>query len=230
MRRARATSAAPPFFKSFTKADTKRSYLDGALYHNCPVLVAHHERRMIWPDIADTVPDILLSIGTGMNGLDNESQSTAHRTEILKGGETVTKRKRTFLPVQLAQIAADRFDRILSCNAIWSDFKTDILSQNSHVTRDSHRRHIRVNPDLRFKVPRLDAVNELDSLERATKRYLNLNRGKIKEIAHRLVASCFFFEKDVGSVRQVKEGFECTGKHIMDPAYRILTLWRFDGA
>ncbi|KAK1491219.1 hypothetical protein CTAM01_10334 [Colletotrichum tamarilloi] len=209
---ARATSAAPPFFKSFTKADTKSSYLDGALYHNCPVLVAHHERRMIWPDIADTVPDILLSIGTGINGLDNEIQSTAHRTEILKGGETVTKRKRTFLPVQLAQIAADRFDRILSCNAIWSDFKTDILSQNSHVTRDSHRRHIRVNPDLRFKIPRLDAVNELDSLERATKRYLNLNRGKIKEIAHRLVASCFFFEKDVGSVRQVKEGFECTGR------------------
>ncbi|KAK7452493.1 hypothetical protein Landi51_04381 [Colletotrichum acutatum] len=209
---ARATSAAPPFFKSFTKADTKSSYLDGALYHNCPVLVAHHERRMIWPDIADTVPDILLSIGTGMNGLDSESQTTPHRTEISKGGETVTKRKRTFLPVQLAQIAADRFDRILSCNAIWSDFKTDILSQNSHVTRDSHRRHIRVNPDLRFKVPRLDAVNELESLERATKRYLNMNRGKIKEIAHRLVASCFFFEKDAGSVRQVKEGFECTGK------------------
>ncbi|KAL0780116.1 hypothetical protein CaCOL14_004599 [Colletotrichum acutatum] len=209
---ARATSAAPPFFKSFTKADTKSSYLDGALYHNCPVLVAHHERRMIWPDIADTVPDILLSIGTGMNGLDSESQTTPHRTEISKGGETVTKRKRTFLPVQLAQIAADRFDRILSCNAIWSDFKTDILSQNSHVTRDSHRRHIRVNPDLRFKVPRLDAVNELESLERATKRYLNMNRGKIKEIAHRLVASCFFFEKDAGSVRQVKEGFECTGR------------------
>ncbi|EXF82920.1 hypothetical protein CFIO01_01290 [Colletotrichum fioriniae PJ7] len=209
---ARATSAAPPFFKSFTKADTKSSYLDGALYHNCPVLVAHHERRMIWSDIADTVPDILLSIGTGMNGLDNESQSAPHRAEISKASETVTKRKRTFLPVQLAQIAADRFDRILSCNAIWSDFKTDILSQNSHVTRDSHRRHIRVNPDLRFKVPRLDAVNELESLERATKRYLNLNRGKIKEIAHRLVASSFFFEKDAGSVRQVKEGFECTGR------------------
>ncbi|EXA34391.1 hypothetical protein FOVG_14373 [Fusarium oxysporum f. sp. pisi HDV247] len=44
---ARATAAAPPYFKPYEKAETKKMYLDGALYHNCPVWVAHHEKRLI---------------------------------------------------------------------------------------------------------------------------------------------------------------------------------------
>ncbi|KAH7210627.1 hypothetical protein BKA60DRAFT_639227 [Fusarium oxysporum] len=46
-KRARATAAAPPYFKPYEKAETKKMYLDGALYHNCPVWVAHHEERLI---------------------------------------------------------------------------------------------------------------------------------------------------------------------------------------
>lgn len=173
---------------------------------------------MIWPDIADTVPDLLLSIGTGMSSLDNEGQPSSHRAEVSQG-ENVVWRKKTFLPVQLAQIAADRFDRLLSCNAIWADFKADILSQVGHPARDNHRRHIRINPDLLSKVPRLDAVGELDSLERLTKRYIRSHMCKITEVAHRLVASCFFFEKDVGSVKPVSDGFECTGEYADSRGY-----------
>ena len=66
---ASATSAAPSFFKPFktTKYPCK-AYLDGALYHNNPASVANHERKFLWPDVAENLPDILLSLGTGKYG------------------------------------------------------------------------------------------------------------------------------------------------------------------
>src|SRR5271170_5001878 len=66
--RLRATSAAPGYFKPFVKRDTNEGYLDGAMYHNNPVRVAYHESKLLWPDIQDCQPDILLSLGTGHNG------------------------------------------------------------------------------------------------------------------------------------------------------------------
>ena len=66
---ASATSAAPSFFKPFqTGTYPVRSYLDGALYHNNPASVANHERKFLWPDVAESLPDILLSLGTGNYG------------------------------------------------------------------------------------------------------------------------------------------------------------------
>ena len=62
-----ATSAAPPYFKPFQHEMTKNIYFDGALYHNNPVEVASRERKLIWPDVADKHPDIMLSLGTGKN-------------------------------------------------------------------------------------------------------------------------------------------------------------------
>lgn len=65
---AAATSAAPGYFKPFYHSPTKRTYLDGALYHNNPVRLLNRERKLLWPDVGDRHPDILLSIGTGQNG------------------------------------------------------------------------------------------------------------------------------------------------------------------
>jgi len=80
------------------------------------------------------------------------------------------------------------------------------------MTGLNKRRFIRINPDLRSKVPRLDAVDELNRLEKAASENLHTNSAKLKEVAHRLIASSFFFEKDPGSVRPTNSGYECTGK------------------
>jgi hypothetical protein len=66
---AAATSAAPSYFKPYTREanSNKHFYLDGALYFNNPVRVAESERKLIWPDVADKPPDILLSLGTGQD-------------------------------------------------------------------------------------------------------------------------------------------------------------------
>ena len=72
---AAATSAAPSFFKAFRAATYPyTTYLDGALYHNNPASVANHERKFLWPDVAENSPDILLSLGTGKFGQQMEKQ------------------------------------------------------------------------------------------------------------------------------------------------------------
>ena len=72
---ASATSAAPSFFKPFiTTRYPFKAYLDGALYHNNPASVANHERKFLWPDVAENPPDILLSLGTGKYGRRLEEQ------------------------------------------------------------------------------------------------------------------------------------------------------------
>ncbi|KAI2469692.1 hypothetical protein F4781DRAFT_431216 [Annulohypoxylon bovei var. microspora] len=69
-------------------------------------------------------------------------------------------------------------------------------SDHSRISSMNRRRFIRINPDLRFKVPRLDAVDELGRLETAAMDNLDANKPKAREVAHRLIASTFFFEKD----------------------------------
>jgi patatin-like phospholipase/acyl hydrolase len=64
---AAATSAAPPYFKAFSHERTYRNYLDGAFYNNNPIKAAHRERKYLWPDVAASHPDVLLSIGTGQD-------------------------------------------------------------------------------------------------------------------------------------------------------------------
>jgi hypothetical protein len=59
----------------FVKDSTREGYLDGALYHNNPVRVAYHESKLLWPDIQDRHPDILLSIGTGHNGVETNGSA-----------------------------------------------------------------------------------------------------------------------------------------------------------
>jgi len=79
---AAATSAAPSYFKPFIHGSTKRTYLDGALYHNNPVRIAEQERKLIWPDVADKHPDILLSVGTSHSGVARELSSELSGSKI----------------------------------------------------------------------------------------------------------------------------------------------------
>ncbi|KAE8449132.1 hypothetical protein EG329_008516 [Mollisiaceae sp. DMI_Dod_QoI] len=219
---ARATSAAPPFFKNFTKNETKACYIDGALYHNNPVGVAHHERMLIWKDVGVQQPDIFLSIGTGHHGHTDEDTtvsasffgkfSTTRKEELPPRPNVPLGNLRTFSTFtgQLWNTVSSRFDNILNCNKIWNDFRLDILGGPYASDR---RRYIRLNPDLGFKVPKLDAVDLLRDIQQATRNQLknSASSARIKEVAHRLISSTFFFEKTDASTREQDGKYECDG-------------------
>lgn len=64
LRSACATSAAPRYFKPFCHQATQKNLVDGAIWHNNPVKIAEQERKLIWPELDEHYPDIVLSLGT----------------------------------------------------------------------------------------------------------------------------------------------------------------------
>jgi hypothetical protein len=221
--RARATSAAPPYFKQFIKHETKYGYIDGGLYHNNPVHIAHHESKLIWSDVNSRRPDIFLSVGTGHNGPGPDENVRSPReaqglfARRFANGEDESRptmltrnsnpKKVPNFTEQLWDIASTRFSHLLNCDRIWKTFRTDNFEPDSVDLR----RYIRINPDLKFPVPKLDEVKELSKLQNAAATAMK-HHTKVREVAHRLVASTFFFEKVDSSTKEFDGRFECRGK------------------
>lgn len=161
---------------------------------------------LVWDDVRDRLPDVLLSIGTGYEG--DESASVTVKSE------SRSRRVSSFLPKRLLKTAADRIEDALNCRRIWEEFLGENPHLQSHDCDDARRRYVRINPDLKQKVPKLDEVDELTvtALESAAAAYMANNRPKMREMAHRLIASSFFFEKDPRSVKDAEHGFVCRGK------------------
>lgn len=218
---ARATSAAPPYFKNFIKNETKNGYLDGALYHNNPVFVANHERKAIWNDVCQQPPDLFLSIGTGHDG---HIQKHIQKKSFFRAAFSKTpvdipmslapeirlhppKKFKTFTG-QLLSTVKGRFDSILNCDNTWNNFRLQAVGSELHC-----RRYIRINPDLGMKVPSLDDVEQLAKVQMQARTSLKQGptHAGVVEVAHRLIASTFYFEKAEESTRETKSDFECKG-------------------
>lgn len=137
-----ATSAAPSFFKPFVSTKTFRTYLDGALYYNNPVRVANHERKFLWPDVAENPPDILLSIGTGKNGqrMEEELQvkltgpSAIRQTKPKSGnrlknwGDKLRRKAKQHSEKKKRFILVSKFFGILVCTAFYFIFSPSCSS------------------------------------------------------------------------------------------------------
>ncbi|KAI2616839.1 FabD/lysophospholipase-like protein [Hypoxylon sp. NC1633] len=88
---ARATSATPPFFKSYLKTETNQEYANNDIRQSCPIVAAYYETKSIWGDIANSPPDLLLCIGSGRNvGDRNAEEMDAARSSRSLTNETVT--------------------------------------------------------------------------------------------------------------------------------------------
>ncbi|KAI0525395.1 hypothetical protein F5B22DRAFT_633515 [Xylaria bambusicola] len=252
---ARATTATAPLFSPFKKAETDIEYANGGTQCMCPILVAHYEAKAIWKDMADTPPDLVLSIGSGRNIGDSSKTELGSPTSLYtttndslttnqmpstvirqgRGGMGNYKRQNPSgsttsdslghknaasgyivrnpqAPMLLTfnnPIAGqtDRlYDQRLS-EKVWGNFLTTHVSRRTSV----RRRYRRVCPELFSKLPKFDDVAKLDDVEREARDVLRQNIAELVEIAHRLVASTFFFEKDIASVKQSSFGFTCTG-------------------
>lgn len=208
---ARATSAAPTFFKPFTNTRTEQTFLDGALFWNNPAQIAYMESRILYPDTLDRNPDILLSLGTGHNGASTsgdaeyfESRPSIQRRQTALGnqGETLSRRrslgqwwKNTGMG-QLLSIMVNRVDNLLNAEQMWQDFKAWLPT----LPDDYYQKHryVRLNIDLGQPPPRLDEKKQLHELGLAARAKLTKEpryRVQLTHIAYQLVSSVFYFHQ-----------------------------------
>lgn len=191
---ARATAAAPMYFKPFKHSGT--AYVDGAIKHNCPVIVADSERRRIWGDVSDWPADFLLSLGTGVSGV--QSDAPTH-SGIWYG----------------LRLAFKMIDDQLNCNKIWREYFNEASIRGGH--RFEARRNMRINVPFQKERPPLDGVEHMEALEKVSLCAVQNDpqlRADIHEAAHRLVASCFYFDVSSTSPSQETAGYSFKGTRV----------------
>ncbi|KAI9849895.1 MAG: hypothetical protein M1837_000109 [Sclerophora amabilis] len=208
---ARATSAAPKYFKPFVNEQSGHGYLDGALYNNNPVRVAHQERKLLWPDVENLHLDIFVSIGTSQKAKITEDQHRAllvQRREHIHGtpeqleADSKSESKRSKWTAWLRfpktprflQAVVNRVDNILDAEIAWKQFLADAMGSRP----GDSRRYYRINPELGEHPAALDDVATLPWLQDMVKYRLGKSpslRRNIEDVANRLVASSFCFEK-----------------------------------
>ncbi|KAJ2902705.1 uncharacterized protein MKZ38_000215 [Zalerion maritima] len=190
-----ATSAAPFYLPPFIKANGAETgskikginsgiysnsignnvtgtttYVDGALYWNCPAKIAYQEMERLWPGGASNL-DILLSLGSG----DMEESGKSKLPPLFNLGF-------------LAAIRA-RFEKALDSKEGWKEFK-----DHDCPHRDRNRL-FRLDPEVGDYVD-LFEHEKMDSLEDAALSWARIPSvvPYVRSIASSLIASLFFFE------------------------------------
>lgn len=222
---ARATSAAPTFFRPFTNSRTKEGFIDGAVFHNNPVRIANYESKLIWPDVEECHPDILLSIGTGHNGSDTDGfvdesrfdRRRYHNRNVLTKERPKEHRQRNssgWMPLgevnSWINVFLKRVDNILDSESTWRSFRSDVVGNSSHIQA---QRYTRMNPQVKFRTPKMDDKSQVSKLYEDVRARLQTHgmRTKVIRIAYRLVASSFYFEMS-GLPREVDGQFIVQGE------------------
>ncbi|KAK4169827.1 hypothetical protein QBC43DRAFT_225424 [Cladorrhinum sp. PSN259] len=198
---ARATSAAPLYFKSYVKPETGIAYTDGAIHYNCPVWIAHQERQFLWPSVSEWNPDILLSLGTGLGNINSNRKEEERRAKDMH-----KERQNTSGLRYLWRTAYGILDSQLNCEEVWDEYctKSGLYTGLGNLPRhpdpkaserrEFYRRQVRINVPLPGERPALDDVGKLAQLYDQVSNNIGSN-SDIKEMAHRLVASSFYFEQ-----------------------------------
>ena len=186
---ARATSAAPGYFKSYFKPSNGHTYQDGALKLNNPVLAADYERQIIWPGCAHLLPDVLLSLGTGVfpEAKDRTGEpGPRYGVGIVDGVKA------------LVQISRDAIESHLDCEKAWDDYVQCTVSENSDKRNRFHRLTLPIyGPKIE-----LDAVDKMEELRRLTEKYYEMPphavagspSRQLDDVAAQLIASLFYFD------------------------------------
>jgi len=193
---ARATSAAPRIFKPMSHESSNQVYIDGGVYYNNPVHVADKERKLIWPELADSFPDIIVSIGTSYNPKSNPDAINSAPSP-LSGVYNHAK--------QLMKIAKDHISHGLNSEKTWETYM-DVLNPPA-----SHRsRFVRLNAQLNHDPPQLDDVSQMNKFQEEVRDEF-WGDQRIKRVALQLVATSFYFERS-GDVHTLPSGaIQCKG-------------------
>lgn len=207
--RARATSAAPTYFKRLCHQASKQTYADGGIYHNNPIQVADVERKLLWPALKDCEPDIVLSLGTAYSSKQKgETKWRPVQKGLLSHGK------------YLSSLARDHVKTSMDSERTWTDFL-----RTKHPTPENRKRYVRINPRMNEFLPKLDEIDKMDILKEMTRLHLDSN-PVMGSLAQRLVATCFYF--DSGPVHQIAnvDIYEVSGNLLLGQSTVPLSLTR----
>lgn len=169
-------------FKPFCHEPSKQVYTDGAIYHNNPIQIADKERKLIWPDLENEYPDIVVSVGTSYNPA---ARSFAEKTlSPLSPRLGVYRHGKSLMKIAIDHIASG-----LDSEKIWHSYMNVL-----HPTPDQKARYIRINPQLKENPPAMDEVERLPYIKEVVREMLSTDVS-IQNVALRLVASSFYFER-----------------------------------
>ncbi|KAI1771432.1 hypothetical protein F4818DRAFT_454557 [Hypoxylon cercidicola] len=178
---ARATTAAPTYFKSFHHKASQRIYMDGAILHNNPVRIADSERRILWPN--HHLPDLFLSIGSGSSPIPERHESR-HRRAPRKGIFSHG--------LHLYGIMRKSLEQALDCEKAWDEYVAGVVSSLTESTSTS--RFLRINPNV-GEIPALDEKEKMEALREKARLALASDLGPlVNQVARQLIASSFYFQ------------------------------------
>lgn len=169
-------------FKPFSHGPSKQVYADGAIYHNNPIQIADKERKLIWPDLENDFPDVIVSVGTSYN--------PAARSSVEKALSPLSPRLGVFSHGKsLMKIAIDHIASSLDSEKAWRSYMNVL-----NPPQNQKARYIRINPQLKENPPGLDEVDRLPYIQEVV-REMSSTDVNIQNVALRLIASSFYFEK-----------------------------------
>lgn len=211
---ARATAAAPPYFKPFLRHDSTETYTDGAIHHNCPVSIADDERRLLWEEVSDWPPDIMLSLGTGLGTSQRKRHSPSPSaatpaTPTAGPPDNVRNWLQRSHGLGLMFWAAKTIvESQLNCEEAWKKYCARAAPPGRAQSLENLRRNVRLNVEFQGPRPDLDDVEKLDNVEHCVRSYMEGPKfsAQIHEVAHMLVASSFYFEKFASGVLERSTG------------------------
>lgn len=184
-----AALANPVYFRPFTFHG--KTYLDGGVRSPNPSSIADRERRLIWPDAGE--PDLFLSLGTGQNRiailekLSHRPKETIPDASVPDPGQSVEDARKA------SKKLFRKADEILEAEIAWQTFRASAVTGRSEA---KGRRFIRFNPDLDKDPPAPDSKSDLENLQLTVRKRLQTPHrlAALRNVAHRLVASCFYLE------------------------------------
>ena len=166
-------------FRPLCHGPSKQVYTDGAIYHNNPIQIADKERKLIWPDLENENPDLVVSVGT-----------TYHSTARLSTEKAALPRLGVFSHGKaLYRIAVDHIASALDSEKAWHSYMNVLQPPSEYRTK-----YVRINPQINEHPPRLDEVERMSYIQDIVREMLGSDE-KIPKVALRLIASSFYFEK-----------------------------------
>ncbi|KAK5989815.1 Phospholipase A I-like protein [Cladobotryum mycophilum] len=179
-------------------------FLDGGVFHNNPIRIAGSEFTRIWPESANSHPDILLSLGTGFfedeldmyhtNGLDDEAASRAAKSSDPSNYITLLK-----------DILVNQLDSSMCSERIWYEW----LQTRATPSVASQRKYRRLNAQFDEVVQMDDASDE--ALNRCRQAVLKVDDAQFRDIADHLIASSFYYSFKQDEITSQNKTYKCKG-------------------